>query len=648
MAAPTILTLIAVIMMFICVSAQKPNITLGSTLSPQNSKWVSPNGQFAFGFYELTPTQYVLGVSFDKIPNKTLVWTVMKDQMDIPVEKMSTLQLTNNGLSLYDARKSLKWSAAPQGKIAAAAMLDNGNFVLLNASFEPIWQSFDHPTDTLLPGQVLKWKSTMYSKASSTNFSSGRFELALQEDAYLVLYPVDRVGESQGAYWATAGFNQEVNLNFDSSGLLYLVNTTNITVYNVTAGGLGKRGLLRRMTLESDGILAQYVWNTSNASSSWSSVWQAVNDSCKQVKGQCGRNGICHLNSENKPDCSCPPQFSYIDSQDHFKGCVRSSSPGQRCSASSTMSTLDNTDWGGGKDYSVLQDLTENQCLEACRNDCFCVVVTHSGSVCRKKRMPLLDGRQGDDITSVAFVKGSEDVNTPSPFSPPLSEQRRVREKKSLVAIGISLLACSSALIVAAFLVCLCGSKLHKIRNVKVQPIVVEGLKAFCYKEIETATGGFREELGRGAFGKVYKGSLQDGRAIAVKALADKSVQEQHGEREFRTEMTAIGSSYHKNLVQLKTMDFNAPEKEIFLSEWVYECLKRGELAKLVEQQQVEGEGTRIESRQLERMVLVGLWCIQEDPALRPSMKKVVQMMDGTVEIAVPPPPGSFVSSLCF
>ncbi|XP_057847120.2 G-type lectin S-receptor-like serine/threonine-protein kinase LECRK3 [Cryptomeria japonica] len=785
MAAPTILTLIAVIMMFICVSAQKPNITLGSNLSPpQNSKWVSPNGQFAFGFYELTPTQYVLGVWFDKIPNKTLVWTVMKDQMDIPVEKMSTLQLTNNGLSLYDARKSLKWSAAPQGKIAAAAMLDNGNFVLLNASFEPIWQSFDHPTDTLLPGQVLKWKSTMYSKASSTNFSSGRFELALQEDAYLVLYPVDRVGESQGAYWATAGFNQEVNLNFDSSGLLYLVNTTNITVYNVTAGGLGKRGLLRRMTLESDGILAQYVWNTSNASSSWSSVWQAVNDSCKQVKGQCGRNGICHLNSENKPDCSCPPQFSYIDSQDHFKGCVRSSSPGQRCSASSTMSTLDNTDWGGGKDYSVLQDLTENQCLEACRNDCFCVVVTHSGSVCRKKRMPLLDGRQGDDITSVAFVKGSEDVNTPSPFSPPLSEQRRVREKKSLVAIGISLLACSSALIVAAFLVCLCGSKLHKIRNVKVQPIVVEGLKAFCYKEIETATGGFREELGRGAFGKVYKGSLQDGRAIAVKALADKSVQEQHGEREFRTEMTAIGSSYHKNLVQLygfcdegthrllvyeymshgsldtvlfgdsgfldwrvrgqiamgtargllylheecrtqilhcdikpqnilldqnynpkisdfglakllraeqtrtitgtrgtkgyiapewinklpisakvdvysfgvmlleiiccrKTMDFNAPEKEIFLSEWVYECLKRGELAKLVEQQQVEGEGTRIESRQLERMVLVGLWCIQEDPALRPSMKKVVQMMDGTVEIAVPPPPGSFVGSLC-
>ncbi|GLJ05488.1 hypothetical protein SUGI_0018950 [Cryptomeria japonica] len=96
-----------------------------------------------------------------------------------------------------------------------------------------------------------------------------------------------------------------------------------------------------------------------------------------------------------------------------------------------------------------------------------------------------------------------------------------------------------------------------------------------------------------------------------------------------------------------KTIDLDAPENEIFLSQWVYECLKRGALAKLVEQQQVEGEGMRVELRQLERMVLVGLWCIQEYPTLKPSMKKVVQMMEGTVEIAVPPPPGSFVGSLC-
>ncbi|KAH9289578.1 hypothetical protein KI387_033695, partial [Taxus chinensis] len=88
-----------------------------------------------------------------------------------------------------------------------------------------------------------------------------------------------------------------------------------------------------------------------------------------------------------------------------------------------------------------------------------------------------------------------------------------------------------------------------------------------------------------------------------------------------------------------KTMELDAPENEILLSDWVYECLKKGALNKLVEQQQAEG--ITIESRQLERMVLVGLWCVQEDPILRPSMKRVVHMLEGVVDLTVPPPPQS-------
>ncbi|GLJ05466.1 hypothetical protein SUGI_0018650 [Cryptomeria japonica] len=109
MAAPTILFLIILNLMLICVSSQKQNTSLGSTLiSSENSKWVSPNGQFAFGFHAITPTQYVVGVWFDDIPPKTLVWTATKDWRDIPVEKMSTLRLTNSGLMLYDGQNNTK------------------------------------------------------------------------------------------------------------------------------------------------------------------------------------------------------------------------------------------------------------------------------------------------------------------------------------------------------------------------------------------------------------------------------------------------------------------------------------------------------------------------------------------------------------
>lgn len=87
-------------------------------------------------------------------------------------------------------------------------------------------------------------------------------------------------------------------------------------------------------------------------------------------------------------------------------------------------------------------------------------------------------------------------------------------------------------------------------------------------------------------------------------------------------------------------LQLDVPEDQIMLTDWVYICLKRGRLAMLVEQQ----ESTPVEAKQLERMVLVGLWCVQEDPSLRPSIKRVVQMLEGTVEIPVPPNPGSSLS----
>ncbi|GLJ05469.1 hypothetical protein SUGI_0018680 [Cryptomeria japonica] len=86
-------------------------------------------------------------------------------------------------------------------------------------------------------------------------------------------------------------------------------------------------------------------------------------------------------------------------------------------------------------------------------------------------------------------------------------------------------------------------------------------------------------------------------------------------------------------------MKIDAPENQILLVGWIYQCLEHGSLVELVEQQQ--DEGVTIDLRQLERMVLVGLWCIQEHPHLRQSINNVVQMMEGKAEIAVPPPPVS-------
>ncbi|PQQ08808.1 putative receptor-like protein kinase [Prunus yedoensis var. nudiflora] len=69
----------------------------------------------------------------------------------------------------------------------------------------------------------------------------------------------------------------------------------------------------------------------------------------------------------------------------------------------------------------------------------------------------------------------------------------------------------------------------------------------FRYKELEDATDHFQALLGKGASASVYKGILSDGTPVAVKKLDA----EERREKEFRSEVAAIASLQHVNLVRL-------------------------------------------------------------------------------------------------
>ncbi|XVF49281.1 hypothetical protein PTKIN_Ptkin03bG0255900 [Pterospermum kingtungense] len=69
----------------------------------------------------------------------------------------------------------------------------------------------------------------------------------------------------------------------------------------------------------------------------------------------------------------------------------------------------------------------------------------------------------------------------------------------------------------------------------------------FRHKELEDATDNFQALLGQGASASVFKGVLSDGTCVAVKRIDG----EEHGEKEFRSEVAAIASVQHVNLVRL-------------------------------------------------------------------------------------------------
>ena len=80
--------------------------------------------------------------------------------------------------------------------------------------------------------------------------------------------------------------------------------------------------------------------------------------------------------------------------------------------------------------------------------------------------------------------------------------------------------------------------------------------------------------------------------------------------------------------------------EEEALIDWAYECYKNKRLEKLIE----NDEEAKNDMKRLERLVIVAIWCIHEDPSQRPSMIKVTQMLEGVIEVSVLPRPSLYTS----
>uniref|UniRef100_A0A7N2QY38 Protein kinase domain-containing protein n=1 Tax=Quercus lobata TaxID=97700 RepID=A0A7N2QY38_QUELO len=94
----------------------------------------------------------------------------------------------------------------------------------------------------------------------------------------------------------------------------------------------------------------------------------------------------------------------------------------------------------------------------------------------------------------------------------------------------------------------------------------------FTLATIATATDNFssNNKLGEGGFGLVYKGTLVDGKEIAVKRLSRSSGQ---GLNEFKNEVILIAKLQHRNLVRLLGYCIEGDEKIL-----IYEYMLNGSL----------------------------------------------------------------------
>lgn len=99
-------------------------------------------------------------------------------------------------------------------------------------------------------------------------------------------------------------------------------------------------------------------------------------------------------------------------------------------------------------------------------------------------------------------------------------------------------------------------------------------LKRFSLRELQVATDNFSNKhiLGRGGFGKVYKGRLTDGSLVAVKRLKEERTQ--GGELQFQTEVEMISMAVHRNLLRLRGFCMTPTERLL-----VYPFMVNGSVA---------------------------------------------------------------------
>ncbi|KAG0527852.1 hypothetical protein BDA96_06G269100 [Sorghum bicolor] len=77
--------------------------------------------------------------------------------------------------------------------------------------------------------------------------------------------------------------------------------------------------------------------------------------------------------------------------------------------------------------------------------------------------------------------------------------------------------------------------------------------RCFSYEELDHATNGFHKDnmVGKGGYGEVYRGVLDDGRAVAVKRLAPTAAADEKKEKDFLTELGTVGHVRHPNVSAL-------------------------------------------------------------------------------------------------
>ncbi|CAM0902473.1 unnamed protein product [Alopecurus aequalis] len=299
-----------------------------------------------------------------------------------------------------------------------------------------------------------------------------------------------------------------------------------------------------RLTLDYTGVLRILSWNNN---SSWTTVAEHPTSSC-DLYASCGPFSYCDMGAV--ATCRCLDGFEPVG-LNFSSGCRRTEA--LECGKQSHFVTLSRMKVPDK--FLLVPNRSFEECTTECAINCSCTAYAYTNlssngameSRCLVWTRELVDtGR---------YSNGGENLYLRLANSP-------VQKDTKLVKIALPI-ACLLILTCIA-LVRICKYRASKQRKNEIQKRVMPGslrsssgaggenmdLPFFSFKDIAIATNNFSDskQIGRGGFGKVYKGMLDGMNEVAIKRLSKDSEQ---GIKEFKNEIVLIAKLQHRNLVRL-------------------------------------------------------------------------------------------------
>ncbi|XP_021806535.1 LEAF RUST 10 DISEASE-RESISTANCE LOCUS RECEPTOR-LIKE PROTEIN KINASE-like 2.5 isoform X2 [Prunus avium] len=119
--------------------------------------------------------------------------------------------------------------------------------------------------------------------------------------------------------------------------------------------------------------------------------------------------------------------------------------------------------------------------------------------------------------------------------------------------------------------------------------------KRYTYANVTKMTNSFRDKIGKGGYGTVYKGRLPDGLLVAVKVLSESNG---NGE-DFVNEVASIGRTSHVNIVTLSGFCYERDKRAL-----IYEFMPNGSLDNFIHKHGSEMANFRLEWKTLSEIAV--------------------------------------------